>query len=351
MGRKPLSMFTALLVGLALSIPASVSSQAIVLIAAFMFAGFSPGETFTFVFQKVDRSASPTAASSGFGDDITYTITLVNTSSGDSMEACRETFETEVAFTGISANFLKLSVVDDGTQAALHVGDDVFQLDYGCFGGATGYVVGIGRTLPTDGPMPTDRLYFSYRHFDAALVSDPSTGATRAMDRPFLMAVEDVFSIAGRGTVAFGIGETLEIYGSRPGQAAEGGGIFNNQGTLTIVNSTLSSSIDEPCEATIPFETRFAPDAVVNYVKVTVVGGFERSIVISGNESPLPDCFNGANRFLVGMEKTFPEIGSDVDRLAPLWLRRVGHRIVGTENDTRDMGVVFQSYNLIDELN
>jgi elongation factor Tu len=46
----------------------------------------------------------------------------------------------------------------------------------------------------------------------------------RALDKPFLMPVEDVFSIAGRGTVATGrvergrvkVGEEIEIVGLRP---------------------------------------------------------------------------------------------------------------------------------------
>src|SRR5206468_7832204 len=46
----------------------------------------------------------------------------------------------------------------------------------------------------------------------------------RATDRPFLMPVEDVFSISGRGTVATGrvergvikVGEEVEIVGIRP---------------------------------------------------------------------------------------------------------------------------------------
>ena len=48
----------------------------------------------------------------------------------------------------------------------------------------------------------------------------------RAIDRPFLMPVEDVFSISGRGTVATGrvergivkVGEEVEIVGIRPTQ-------------------------------------------------------------------------------------------------------------------------------------
>src|ERR1700737_4882880 len=48
----------------------------------------------------------------------------------------------------------------------------------------------------------------------------------RATDKPFLMPVEDVFSIAGRGTVATGrvdrgkikVGEEVEIVGLRPTQ-------------------------------------------------------------------------------------------------------------------------------------
>src|SRR5512140_2215901 len=47
---------------------------------------------------------------------------------------------------------------------------------------------------------------------------------TRATDKPFLMPVEDVFSISGRGTVATGrvergiikVGEEVEIVGIRP---------------------------------------------------------------------------------------------------------------------------------------
>jgi elongation factor Tu len=46
----------------------------------------------------------------------------------------------------------------------------------------------------------------------------------RAIDRPFLMPVEDIFSISGRGTVATGrvergivkVGETVEVIGIRP---------------------------------------------------------------------------------------------------------------------------------------
>src|SRR5207245_4505464 len=48
----------------------------------------------------------------------------------------------------------------------------------------------------------------------------------REVDRPFLMPVEDVFSISGRGTVATGriergkikVGEEVEIVGIRPTQ-------------------------------------------------------------------------------------------------------------------------------------
>ena len=47
---------------------------------------------------------------------------------------------------------------------------------------------------------------------------------TRATDKPFLMPVEDVFSISGRGTVVTGrvergivkVGEEIEIVGLRP---------------------------------------------------------------------------------------------------------------------------------------
>jgi elongation factor Tu len=47
---------------------------------------------------------------------------------------------------------------------------------------------------------------------------------TRQIDRPFLMPVEDIFSISGRGTVATGrvergivkVGETVEVVGIRP---------------------------------------------------------------------------------------------------------------------------------------
>ena len=48
----------------------------------------------------------------------------------------------------------------------------------------------------------------------------------RAIDKPFLMPVEDVFSISGRGTVVTGriergivkVGEEVEIVGIRPTQ-------------------------------------------------------------------------------------------------------------------------------------
>ena len=62
----------------------------------------------------------------------------------------------------------------------------------------------------------------------------------RDTDKPFLMAVEDVFSITGRGTVATGrvergtvkVGETVEIVGLRDTQTTTVTGLEMFQKTL-----------------------------------------------------------------------------------------------------------------------
>src|SRR5204862_626163 len=63
---------------------------------------------------------------------------------------------------------------------------------------------------------PIDELFDAIDSF----IPEP----VREMDKPFLMSVEDVFSIKGRGTVATGriergmvkVGDTVEIVGIRP---------------------------------------------------------------------------------------------------------------------------------------
>lgn len=62
----------------------------------------------------------------------------------------------------------------------------------------------------------------------------------REVDKPFLMAVEDVFSITGRGTVATGriergkvkVGETIEIVGIRDTRSTTVTGVEMFQKTL-----------------------------------------------------------------------------------------------------------------------
>lgn len=331
MRSKLRSLVAALLVGSTLSIPTSVSSQALVefALSLVVFAGFSPTEQVTFVYRRIEGPAS--------GDPVHFTLLLGNTSTGSNDEPCEASVETELLFAGASTNFFKVSFVYDGTQSLVKVGPDSIPLD-SCFDEATSLFAAIGRTPPS-GQTTRDRIFFNYDLFSAS-VSDISTGATRAIDRPFLMPIEDVFSISGRGTISFGFGEKLHLYFvPRPNQSAMGGGIFNNQGNvITLTNSTVDASTSEPCEASFEIDPQF-PIALVNHLEITVIGEPMR-IRIGDNESPLPACFNDATNFLVGSE-------SNPEDFAPgLSLRAIGHRVAGAEGHTRDIGMVFQSYAL-----
>src|SRR5439155_296108 len=61
----------------------------------------------------------------------------------------------------------------------------------------------------------------------AILVVSAADGPKRAVDKPFLMPIEDVFTISGRGTVVTGrcergivkVGDEVEIVGLRPTQS------------------------------------------------------------------------------------------------------------------------------------
>ncbi len=71
-------------------------------------------------------------------------------------------------------------------------------------------------------------------------VDDYIPTPTREVEKPFLMAVEDVFSITGRGTVATGrvergkvkVGETIEIVGLKPTRSSTVTGLEMFQKTL-----------------------------------------------------------------------------------------------------------------------
>ncbi|ESW91462.1 elongation factor Tu [Mesorhizobium sp. LSJC285A00] len=71
-----------------------------------------------------------------------------------------------------------------------------------------------------DGPMPQTREHILLARQVGVYIPTP----VRPLDKPFLMPIEDVFSISGRGTVVTGrvergivkVGEELEIIGIRP---------------------------------------------------------------------------------------------------------------------------------------
>ncbi len=81
----------------------------------------------------------------------------------------------------------------------------------------------------------TDKILSLMKEVDA-YIPEPE----REVDKPFLMAVEDVFSISGRGTVATGriergkvkVGETIEIIGIRDTQTTTVTGVEMFQKTL-----------------------------------------------------------------------------------------------------------------------
>ena len=64
----------------------------------------------------------------------------------------------------------------------------------------------------------------------------------RALDQPFLMAIEDVFSIAGRGTVATGRVERGII---KPGEEVEIVGIRSTQKTIATSLEMFNKTLDE----------------------------------------------------------------------------------------------------------
>ncbi len=65
---------------------------------------------------------------------------------------------------------------------------------------------------------------------------------TRALDQPFLMAIEDIFSIAGRGTVATGRIERGII---KPGEEVEIVGLRPTQKTTAVSIEMFNKSLDE----------------------------------------------------------------------------------------------------------
>jgi elongation factor Tu len=65
---------------------------------------------------------------------------------------------------------------------------------------------------------------------------------TRALDQPFLMAIEDVFSIAGRGTVATGRIERGVI---KPGEEIEIIGLRPTQKTVAVSIEMFNKTLDE----------------------------------------------------------------------------------------------------------
>ena len=65
---------------------------------------------------------------------------------------------------------------------------------------------------------------------------------TRALDQPFLMAIEDVFSIAGRGTVATGRIERGVI---KPGEEVEIIGLRTTQKTVAVSIEMFNKILDE----------------------------------------------------------------------------------------------------------
>ena len=80
------------------------------------------------------------------------------------------------------------------------------------------------------GRPPTDPAYASIQELMDA-VDDAIPTPERAVDQPFLMPIEDVFGIKGRGTVVTGriergqvqVGETIEILGMGQEVAVAGG--------------------------------------------------------------------------------------------------------------------------------
>ncbi|ADB95517.1 elongation factor Tu [Candidatus Atelocyanobacterium thalassae] len=90
------------------------------------------------------------------------------------------------------------------------------------------------KIKPGENPW-TDKILALMEAVDAS-ISEPE----REIDKPFLMAVEDVFSISGRGTVATGriergkvkVGETVSIVGIRDTQTTTVTGVEMFQKTL-----------------------------------------------------------------------------------------------------------------------
>ena len=90
------------------------------------------------------------------------------------------------------------------------------------------------KIKPGENPC-TDKILALMEAVDAS-ISEPE----REIDKPFLMAVEDVFSISGRGTVATGriergkvkVGETVSIVGIRDTQTTTVTGVEMFQKTL-----------------------------------------------------------------------------------------------------------------------
>ena len=88
------------------------------------------------------------------------------------------------------------------------------------------------EVMESDSTDPKDPVYNSIHELVEALdtfIPQPE----REVDKPFLLAVEDVFSISGRGTVATGriergtikVGEEVEIIGIRPTQKTVATGV------------------------------------------------------------------------------------------------------------------------------
>jgi elongation factor Tu len=91
------------------------------------------------------------------------------------------------------------------------------------------------KMKPGDNPW-VDKIYTLMNKVDEYIPTPQ-----RDIDKPFLMAVEDVFSITGRGTVATGrvergtikIGDTVEIVGLKPTKVTTVTGLEMFQKTLT----------------------------------------------------------------------------------------------------------------------
>jgi len=131
----------------------------------------------------------------------------------------------------------------------------------------------------------------------------------RALDKPFMMPVEDVFSITGRGTVATGrieqgivhTGDQVEIVGIRPASSTT---------VVTGLGNAASYSAYGSAAAQISFLSYYFPQATDNPVNAAMITAIQKA----GSSADLfsPDGFVAAQMIVHAVEGAG---GDNVDKM------------------------------------